>query len=391
MPAQKRYKTGTEGVYYIKSKRLGTNKPEKIYYIMYRKDGKQIHEKAGRQHRDDMTPARAAGIRSARIDGIQLSNKEKRAEEKAEKEAEKGKWTIGRLWEEYRSQRIDSKSLRTDANRYKNYIEAKFGAKEPHEIIQLDVDRLRINLLKKRAPQTVKHVLALLNRIINFGKKKGLSKPLNFTIEMPKVHNEKTEDLSPDQLKKLLQAIDKSDNIQAANMMKMALYRGLRRGEMFKLRWSDIDFNRGFINLRDPKGGPDQKVPLNDAARKLLKTHPRYKRSPFVFPGRKGNQRTDIHHQVNEIKTSAGIPKTFRALHGLRHVYASMLASSGEVDLYTLQKLMTHKHPRMTQRYAHLRDDAMHKASALAGSIIEEAAANKDDDEGKIVNLEDRK
>jgi len=57
---------------------------------------------------------------------------------------------------------------------------------------------------------------------------------------------------------------------------------------------------------------------------------------------------------VNTIKKAAGLPKDFRALHGLRHVYASMLASSGQVDLYTIQKLLTHKSPAMTQRYAHL-------------------------------------
>ena len=93
---------------------------------------------------------------------------------------------------------------------------------------------------------------------------------------------------------------------------------------------------------------------------------------------------------MNRIKTAAGLPKDFRPLHGLRHFYASMLASSGDVDMYTLQKLLTHKDPTMTQRYAHLRDEALHKASALAGSIIEEATATKDD-EKKVVNLEDRK
>jgi len=51
-----------------------------------------------------------------------------------------------------------------------------------------------------------------------------------------------------------------------------------------------------------------------------------------------------------------------------------MLASSGQVDMYTLQKLLTHKSPIMTQRYAHLRDETMQKASALAGNIIEQAA-----------------
>lgn len=64
------------------------------------------------------------------------------------------------------------------------------------------------------------------------------------------------------------------------------------------------------------------------------------------------------------------MPDDFRPLHGLRHVYASMLASSGQVDMYTLQKLLTHKSPLMTQRYAHLRDESLKRASNLAGSII---------------------
>jgi site-specific recombinase XerD len=54
-----------------------------------------------------------------------------------------------------------------------------------------------------------------------------------------------------------------------------------------------------------------------------------------------------------------------------------MLASSGEVDLYTLQKLLTHKSPQMTQRYAHLRDEALRKASNLAGELIKQAKENK--------------
>jgi site-specific recombinase XerD len=108
---------------------------------------------------------------------------------------------------------------------------------------------------------------------------------------------------------------------------------------------------------------------LNESARELLINHVKTG-SEFVFPGRGGRQRVDIKKQVNRIKKRAGLPKGFRALHGLRHVYASMLASSGQVDMYTLQKLLTHKSATMTQRYCHLRDDAMRKASNLAGDII---------------------
>jgi integrase len=388
VPAQKRHKTKYPGVYYIHGKTIGTGKKERIYYIMYRKNGKQIQEKAGRQYQDDMTPARAAQVRTNRIQGKELSNKEQREAEKAKNKAEVNRWTISRLWEEYKTNNPKLKGIVKDNNRFKNHIKPKFGRKEPKDIIPLDVDRLRIQLSKKKAPGTVKNVLELLRRIVNFGVKKQLCPRLGFIIEMPRVNNEKTEDLTPDELTKLLKAIEKDSNTMAANMMKMALFTGMRRGEMFKLKWKDVDFNRDFIIIRDPKGGPDQKIPLNDATKELLESHPRTK-SPYVFPGRWGRQRTDIKHQVNRIKDDAGLPKDFRALHGLRHAYASMLASSGEVDLYTLQKLLTHKSPLMTQRYAHLRDDALKRASEVAGNIIQNAAKKKDDQ--KVVNLEDHK
>ena len=67
------------------------------------------------------------------------------------------------------------------------------------------------------------------------------------------------------------------------------------------------------------------------------------------------------------------------------HVYASMLASSGKVDMYTLQKLLTHKSPLMTQRYAHLRDETLRQASNLAGEIVNEAVTGKAG--GKIISL----
>jgi len=73
--------------------------------------------------------------------------------------------------------------------------------------------------------------------------------------------------------------------------------------------------------------------------------------------------------------------KDFRPLHGLRHTFASMLASSGKVDLYTLQKLLTHKSSEMTQRYAHLRDEALKKASDLAGDIINEITGQRNEEE----------
>jgi integrase len=389
MPSKQRVKTIYPGVTYIFGKSVSDGKPEKIYYVRYRKNGKEIEEKAGRQFQDSMTPAKAAQIRAFRINGKQLSNKERRMQEAKKKEAQKNRWTLNRLWKEYKINNPKLKGLRTDNNRYDLHIKPKLGNREPKEIMPLDVARIKIRLSKKRSPATVRNVLELLRRVINFGTKNNLCQGVNFKIQMPTVNNQKTEDLTTDQLTNLLTAIENSSHPQAGPIMKMALFTGMRRGELFKLKWEDIDFERGFIQIKDPKGGPDQKIPLNDAARNLLADHPPLE-SPYVFPGRGGNQRTDINKAVNEIKKDAALPKDFRPLHGLRHVYASMLASSGQVDMYTLQKLLTHKDPKMTQRYAHLRDDALKRASNLAGDLVNEAVqCNSIDEKTKAVKIID--
>jgi integrase len=365
MPKQQRFKTKYPGVYFIQGT-SADGRPERIYYIVYRKHGKLIEEKAGRQFKNDMTPARAARLRTQRIEGDEPTNQEQRDAARQTQEI----WTCGRLWDEYRVSKT-LKGISQDRSRFERYIRPLWGDKEPHELAALEIDRLRLRFLKGKSPQTVKLTLSLLRRIINFGVKRQLCKPLSFHLEMPKVNNLKTEDLNPEQLARLLGAIEQDANVQVANFMKLALFTGMRRGELFRLQWQDLDFESGFIHIRDPKGGHDQKIPLNEPARALIVSHPRTD-SPFVFPGRNGGLRVNINKQVNRIKRMAGLPQDFRALHGLRHVYASMLASSGQVDLYTLQKLLTHKSSAMTMRYAHLRDEALRNAANIAGNLIEQ-------------------
>lgn len=373
MPRKTRFKTKYPGVYYIESAAVATGKPERVFYITYRKNGRLIEEKAGRQFQDDMSPARASVLRAQRIEGNEPSNKERREARKAEQLAIANRWTIARLWDLYKDQRT-LKGLAQDTSRFRRYITPSFADKEPGEIITLDIDRLRLRMERSmgKSPQTVKHALALLRRIIRFGVKKGVCPapdPARLNFEMPRVDNERTEDLTPEELGRLWDAMEADQNIQVAGVMKAALLTGMRRGELFKLRWDDIDFQRGFIRIRDPKGGPDQLIPLSGPARMHFMTHPRTA-SPYVFPGRGGRQRTCINKQLERIKKRADLPADFRPLHGLRHVYASMLASSGKVDMYTLQKLLTHKSAAMTQRYAHLRDDALRRAADVAEELF---------------------
>jgi integrase len=374
MPTMQRVKTDYVGVYYIMGTAIGTGKSEKIYYITYRREGKLIEEKAGRQFSDAMTPAKASRIRAERIEGKSLSNKARREKKAREKEIQE--WTIKRLWEEYIETKPKTKGYIVDGQRFKNHIEPILGDKRLEDLAPLDLDRLRIRLLKNKAPQTVKSTIALLKRISNFAKDKRLCKGIDFKITLPKVSNQKTEFLTEEELKKLLDAIKADTNPYAGPIMLTALYTGMRKGEILKLEWPDIDFEHSFITIRGPKGGVDQKIPLNESARMVLEQLPRT--HDLVFPGIHG-ERTGLYHSLAKIKKAAGLPKDFRPLHGLRHHYASMLASSGKVDLYVLQKLMTHKSPTMTQRYAHLRDEALKKASNLAGELVNQIIAKEEE------------
>lgn len=378
MPAQQRFMTDYPGVYYIMGKAVATGKPEKIYYIDYRKDGKRIQEKAGRQHQDDMTPAKANRIRINKIEGRDLPNVKKRAIAEAAKKAEDERYTIAKLWDDYCESNPDNKALVHDKNKFNLHLRDAIGKKEPAALLPMDVDRIRLSLQKAGKRTQAARVLELLRRTINYGVKRGLVDPLRFKIEVPRLNNTTTEDLTHDQLKALLKALDADEDQRAANIMRLALYSGMRRSEIFRLQWSDLDFQRKFITIRDPKGGRDQAVPMNEMAEQIFGSIQPKQGNPYVFPGRlKGTHITECRKSIKRIRKASKLPAGFRPLHGLRHVYASMLASSGRVDLYTLQKLLTHKSPQMTQRYAHLRDDALKQASNLAGELVTAITAEK--------------
>ena len=373
--------TNYPGVVYRIAKRVGGKGKEKVYYVRYKKTGEKYEEKAGRQYADNMTPAKASHIRSELIEGKRLTRKEKRKAEQAHKE---GRWTIGKLWDAYISTRAQGKAFDIDKGRYEKYLYDVFDNKEPKELNPMELNGFRIRLSKKLSPQTVKHILNLLTWIINYGVNNGYCGGAPFKIKKPSVDNKKTEFLTDEQLKNLLTVLGEYPNIQVVNMMRMALFTGIRRGGLLDLQWKNIDFERGFITIRN-KGGNDETLPMNDMARAILEGHPRGK-SEYVFPGKHGGKRSGSSKTARDIANKAGLPKNFRPLHGLRHHFASMLASSGEVDMYLIQKLMGHKDPRMTHRYAHLKDQAIKDASQVAGNIVTRAMKGKKEEQ-KTVNF----
>ena len=364
MSNQKRIKTKYPGVYTLLPNAQLSNKQEHTFYIRYRIGNKQIEEKIGRKILDNMSAAKASQIRLQRMNGQSLPNSEQRKKE----QTREIRWTVEALWEEYKSRRSSSDNFRRDDVRMSKHVIPIFGNYLPSEIPPEEIDSFRTEKLKTYAPATVRNMLALLRITLNFAAQNHLGQPFNYKIHMPKVDNITTEDLTQEQFKKLIEAIDNDPDQEVADMMRLVLYSGMRRGELLNLKWNDIDFEKGFIFISNPKGGKSISIPLNERARTILLDHTKTD-SEYVFPGRYGGKRVEMKKTLTRIKEAAELPKEFRPLHGLRHVFASTLASSGQVDLYTIQRLLTHKSPHMTQRYAHLRDDALKGASELLDQI----------------------
>ena len=248
----------------------------------------------------------------------------------------------------------------------------------PDELTTQKVDSLRLKLFKSgKKAGTVKNVLELLRRIVNFGVKKGLcpwQDPSRLHFEMPRLNNTKTEMLTEEERRRFIEAARNAANKKAGQLMLMAYYTGMRRSELFRLKWRDIDFEHGFINIvgeaqEGAKSNRDERIPLSPSVYELLQEI-EANDSLYVFPGKNGVSRlTDINKQVNAIKKAAGLPEGFRPLHGLRHTFASVAVSNG-VPLSHVQKLLTHKDPTLTQRYAHLEDEALKRsAEAVSGFL----------------------
>jgi len=412
------------GVYYAMTPSPATGKDEEVFYISYYASGRRHFEKIGRKGEVLRFPNKkpitvsastANDIRADRKRGKELPNTERRQQDAAKVKAEAGRWTFDKLWSQWKAVNATKKGIVNDDNRYRTHLQPLFGNREPKDIVPLDVTRLKAKLLKdparrpgrkfdpnaKRrsdyAPATIQalakkssakagqgkpyaigtvvSILSLFRRIASFGVKQQLCPGLSFTVEIPKGAKQRTENMTDDQMRDYIKVCREWPDPQEGNFQLLQIYTGLRRGEVRKLRWDDINEQTGFITLRDPKGGEDVKVPLSDEAREMLQAHPKHGTSPFVFTGEQGGQRGihQIENSSRKIRDAAGLPADFRPNHGLRHTYGSHLANSGEVDLYLLQKLLTHKDPKTTQRYAHLRDEVLKRGANVMGRIVKDA------------------
>ena len=146
-------------------------------------------------------------------------------------------------------------------------------------------------------------------------------------------------------------------------MVLLALNTGLRRGELFSLKWADVDLEAQMLTVRaaSAKSGQTRRIPLNDEAHTVLTAWMKRQESTdgYVFPGENGARLTNI------TKSWAGVVKLAKLnefnFHDTRHTFASRLVQRG-VDLNTVRTLLGHSEIATTLIYAHLAPDNLRSA-----------------------------
>lgn len=167
----------------------------------------------------------------------------------------------------------------------------------------------------------------------------------------------------------------------------LSINTGLRRGELFGLKWSDVDFEQKILTVaaETAKTGKTRHIPLNDEALNILKEWKAQEdsKSLYVFSGKDGQPFHDVRKSWAGVLEKAKI--TGFRWHDLRHTFASKLVIAG-VDLNTVRELLGHTDYKMTLRYAHLAPE--HKANAVArlvASVISIEDSNAESCSEKVV------
>ncbi len=211
---------------------------------------------------------------------------------------------------------------------------------------------------KKRAPATVVKFLATLSHILSICVNEWQWLELNplSKVSKPTLPKGRTRFLDDSERSKLIQECRSSMNHYLYTIVILAISTGMRRSEILNLTWSDIDFERERIVLKETKNSEVRVLPLIGLAQQLLKElkQPCKINSLLLFPGTDPTRPIDFRSAWGVAVKNANL-HNFK-FHDLRHSFASYCVMNGS-SLNEIADLLGHKSfHSVTKRYCHLSD-----------------------------------
>jgi integrase len=333
--------------------------------------------KTGRERRLTIGSMPVWSVEAAREEAKDLRFRIDRGEDplkqvQAAREAAK----MGDLCDEFLAKHVPRKRPSTQRDyraMIENDIRPALGRTHVASVDFADIERLH-RKISERAPRRANLVVAVLSKMFSLAMhwKMRPESAGNPCRGIERNHETKRRRyITGDELRRLMTALDEHGG-QAADVFRLLLLTGARRGEVLSARWEQFDLDAG--SWKKPASSTKQNephdVPLNAPALGLLR---RIRKSAtggseFVFPSESGTGHlTEVKKAWATICRNADISEL--RIHDLRHSYASTLASTGH-SLPLIGALLGHSNASTTQRYAHLFDAAQRRATEKAGALL---------------------
>ena len=261
--------------------------------------------------------------------------------------------TFGELMDRYEREHLMKLASRQTGEFFVKRFRAFFGGRTLAEITpKLIVDYKRTRYAGGVKAASINRELTCLRKAFSLAKREWewcRENPVS-RVSFEKGANKRDRWLTEDEEARLLAACPS----WLRELVVFALHTGMRLGEILELTWNGVDLFRKTVTVFRSKNGERRTVPLNHTVMALLleKVRVRHLNTSLVFPSRAGTQLDPNHlrRALRPAMTEAGVVDCH--FHDLRHTFATRLVQSG-VDLYKVQRLLGHKSPMMTQRYAH--------------------------------------
>jgi integrase len=323
----------------------------KTWYVDYYYEGRRIRKKVGSEK--DAENALAA-IKADILRGEYRFKKDRkiRFEDFAKEYLDYAK--INK-----RSWGRDESSLKRLLPHFKDILLSKITVRHIEEYKRMRLDKVKTGTINRELA-SLKHMFTIAEKLGKFDGKNPV-KQVKFFQERQYV----MKILDREEINRLIDA--------AAGHLKpiliIAVSTGMRKGEIFNLRWSDIDFVDHYIHIKKTKSNVMRRVPMNGVVATTLKNIER--KSEFIFPSfwsKKHKHIMEVFRLFKAACKKAGI-RDLR-FHDLRHTAATLMVTGG-IPLVTVSQILGHATIHMTMKYAHPTPEDKRKAVNVLASIFE--------------------
>jgi integrase len=292
--------------------------------------------------------------------------------------------------------KLSARNASDQASMLRSFVEPVWGSRKVEDIAHEDVDRLLAEVAKgrprshhakgrskaKRArkkqcgpkPTAIRanRVGEVVRKMFNLAVRWRMrpDNPAQGFARVPEYPRERY--LSRDEIERLSRVIADHPNRRAADVIRLLMFTGARRGEVLNARWEQFNLDDGIWTkpAATTKQRRLHRTPISGAAVQLLRTiRPRVpKTCPWVFPGDAPDKPLqEIKRFWDDVRVKAKLEDV--RIHDLRHTFASLLVSGG-MSLPMIGKLLGHTQVQTTHRYAHLFDDPLRVGLDQVGEML---------------------